>query len=377
MGVNVTEKVHDRFDITPLILYLIVNSLFLLKYCSRITPHAWIFIPVYILFVVMSIAVVKKVSPILEPSPIRIIGAATVFFVFCYLVILHSIDPLSLNVDRWSAISSFVTNLFSGIFPYTGRTHLGHSISGFPGLFLLSMPFQLLGDVGYLQVFGFLCFVFLVNRLSGAVSSKAAVLWCAGTSPVFLWEVAVRSELFSNMVIVILLLYGCETIKAEKRIWSMIVLGACAGLVLSTRGIVLIPFLMYFSGYFSRREMICASVFSISLVISFVSTLLPLYIWAPDLFLTNNPFLLQSSYIPMPFLGAVLVISIIAGRSFRTFDRLLLRCGYVLWGLDAILFLKAVVQEGWDPIVFQHGFDISYFQFPTPFLLLSLFHKRK
>ena len=41
--------------------------------------------------------------------------------------------------------------------------------------------------------------------------------------------------------------------------------------------------------------------------------------------------------------------------------------------LVLIVFLLAVARFGWCQVVYQSYFDISYFEFSVPFLLLGLF----
>lgn len=48
-----------------------------------------------------------------------------------------------------------IRSLLSGEYPYTVVDHLGGRTSNFPGLFLIVLPFYLMGSVGYLQVFTF------------------------------------------------------------------------------------------------------------------------------------------------------------------------------------------------------------------------------
>ena len=78
---------------------------------------------------------------------------------------LAYVSPETLRVDRWSAMTAFNDAVLSGTFPYAARTHLGSSLWGLPAAYLVGLPFQWLGDVGYLQVATFLGFVFACRRL--------------------------------------------------------------------------------------------------------------------------------------------------------------------------------------------------------------------
>lgn len=77
---------------------------------------------------------------------------------FCSFVTINLIvDENNLNVDRWSALHTFIVSVLDGVYPYNIPDHLNQTSSNFPALFYLGLPFYFLGDVGFLQ-----CFVFLI-----------------------------------------------------------------------------------------------------------------------------------------------------------------------------------------------------------------------
>ncbi len=372
-AVQLIRTIDNNLRTVPLVMLLIINSLYVLKYGARVTNHYWILVPAYILFVVLSMWTLNHFSKKITKAPVIFFCGLCLFFLVGFLLVLGRIDPLTVQVDRWSAITSFNDALLAGEYPYAARTHLDHAVSSFPCLFLLAMPFQLLGDVGYLQLFGFLCFGFLAYKCYTGLNHRTISLFLLGTSPIFLSEVAIRSELFSNMIIVLLLLFGCEFFRQKKNCQNMILCGTAAGLVLSTRGIVLIPFILYFAGYFKKNELLYAAVFVLSSIVTFGLTLLPFYLREKVLFMENNPFILQSSYIPEVLLAVVIIVSVIVGLRTRQFGDFLLSTGYIIFTTVLIVFLLAVAGFGWCQVVYQSYFDISYFEFSVPFLLLGLF----
>lgn len=356
-------------------MLLFINSLYMLKYGARITGYYWILVPVYILFVMLSMLILNHFSKKIIRAPVIFFCGLCLCFLVGFFLALGRIDPLTVQVDRWSAITSFNNALLSGDYPYASRTHLDHAVSSFPCLFLLAMPFQLLGDVGYLQLFGFICFGFLAYKSYTVLNHRTISLFLLGTSPIFLSEVAIRSELFSNMIVVLLLFFGCEFFRRKKNSQNMALCGIAAGLVLSTRGIVLIPFTVYFAGYFKKNELLRAAVFALSSIITFSLTLLPFYLRDKVLFMENNPFILQSSYIPEVLLAGVIIVSLIVGLRTRQFDDFLLSAGYIIFTTVLFVFLLAVARFGWGQVVYQSYFDISYFEFSVPLLLLGLFRE--
>ncbi|NCQ19594.1 MAG: hypothetical protein GW805_14870, partial [Ignavibacteria bacterium] len=68
--------------------------------------------------------------------------------------------PQSTRVGRFPALIEWLSNFQQGIFPYGTKANP----SGFPFLFFLASPFYLLGDAGYLEVFGLLLFLMLILK---------------------------------------------------------------------------------------------------------------------------------------------------------------------------------------------------------------------
>ncbi|HBI23190.1 MAG TPA: hypothetical protein DDX84_03040 [Nitrospiraceae bacterium] len=353
--------------------FLTINYIFLIKYGPQITSYYWTLLPIYTFFVLLSIKGLNYFSRRLSIKPFLLVGIICLFFTTAYLLLLNKIDPLTINVDRRSAITTFNTYLLSGEYPYLGKSHLGNPISGFPGLFIVSMPFQLMGDIGYFQVFSFLCFGFLVYKKYNVLSHRMLSLFLLGTSPIFLWEVAARSELFSNMILLLLFIFVCESVRGRKTYKNMILCGIVAGIIFSTRGIMLIPFIIYFTRYFKNNELKYALTFFLFLISIFSATILPFFLWDAELFLQHNPLFVQSFKIPKFLLIVVIIASLIAGIFTRGFEKFLLHTGYIIFITICIVFLLTVAKYGWTQTIYHHQFDISYFQFSTPFLLLLLF----
>jgi hypothetical protein len=361
-----TAKPH----LATLFCIFCANSLILYKYAARLTDHAWILPVLYLCFLIFISTIIPRVS---VSHPARTLGGITAVFVVVYLIMLRSIDPVSVNIDRWSAITSFNDNLLTGKFPYLSMSHLNHQVSGFPGLFIMAMPFQLAGDIGYFQLVAFICFGFMVFRGLRSPSEKNTVLILAGTSPLVLLEIAARSELFTNMVLVLLVFTLCEHFRCTKSSNAMILCGICAGIVASTRGIVIIPYIVYFVRYFKKHETGFALQFITVSLIAYIATLIPFYLWNTEAFIASNPFVLQSSYIPKGLLAAAVLFSVWFGLHAKDSGQKIRGMGYILFVIVATLFLKTVIVHGWSQAVDKSSFDLTYFQFCMPFLLFGLF----
>jgi len=364
------------FRWVPAALFSIIQALFLVKYSARVMGPYWVPAAAYLLFVLVSLSLFHGTLD-------RIGRHAKVFLVLALsfsaviLLAMKQVEPSSLNVDRFSAIAAFDNNLIHGQFPYAARTHLGQQVSGFPGLFLLLLPFHLLGDPGYFQVVAFLLFAFLVWKSGLTGGKRPVLLLLAGAAPVFLWECVARSELFGNMVLLLVALHWLESGKEETGLRPVAVAGLIAGLLLSTRGIVIVPLVLFFSRFMRGRGISSWALFLGLSAAAVALIFLPFYFWDRAAFLANNPFKVQAGYIPTRLLMAVLAITAVLSFSIRTWDGFLLYSGYILFGTVAVVFCLNVSDVGFKAAVFESAFDLSYFQFSMPFLLLSLFRTAK
>jgi hypothetical protein len=360
------------FRVLPAALFGLANALFFMKYSSRVVGLYGVPAGAYLLFVLVSLFLFHGTLDRIGRQKAVFTALAFAFAAAVILAMRH-VAPSSLNVDRFSAIAAFDDNLIHGRFPYAARTHLGHPVSGFPGLFLLLLPFHLLGDPGYFQIPAFLLFCLLAWRTDLSGGKKTALLLLAGTAPIFLWECMVRSELFGNMALLIAALLWLEGKRGKGGLLTAAAAGLLAGLFLSTRGIVLVPLMLYFirflKGRGARSWVVCLGAAAATAAIIF----LPFYFWDPTAFLANNPFKIQSGYIPSGLLLAVLLLTALLGFTIRTWDGFLLTSGYILFGTIAVVFCLNLLETGFSEAVFKSGFDLSYFQFSAPFLLLSMF----
>lgn len=283
------------------------------------------------------------------------------------------IDPWRLNVDRWSAIHNFLSNLFQGVYPYSARTHLGGYGSPFPVWQLLHVPFYLLGDVG-LSLFA--TYLFLLYALS-KVQGRGAAL-CAGVlllcSPGFVYEALVRSDLVTNFMFVCavlsLLVSRQKTLKGSGQLFGILI-----GLLLSTRlstGVVwfvllLRPFLQLGLWRQFRFLLVVSVVFALTFV--------PFAFWDGHMlfFFTYNPFVLQtrqgSPLTLLLFLPVLVSLALTWGSSWQ---RLNFHVALSLLLLVVVTFVVNMSTTGtWDEL-FQSRYDITYFNMSLPFLCAAM-----
>jgi hypothetical protein len=325
----------------------------------------------YLVFLVLHIGVARWLSgriPSGGGGRVLVWAGVAAYAAALFAVYLR-IDPENLQIDRWSALDRFWDALVRGEYPYV-RTHLGSHISGFPGLFVVAFPFWLLGDVGLLQFAALAAFAALALRVAGTSAVAFVLLLLAGL-PLFVYEAVVRSELFSNMALAAWLLHAGNRPRAFAG-RSILLAAAAWGLLLSTRAVTVLPLALAAFPLLRGRSFRVVVLSGIVLACTFLATLVPFYAWAPERFRDVNPYFVQSGAMPGWAIAVVLVGSLWLGFRFRAAPRLFAHAGAMLFVTVIVSWVIKSFRLGWATAIWNHGFDLSYFALPLPFLLLHL-----
>jgi len=356
----------------PLILIVFVSVLFSVKYGVRfIGPKAYWAAGIISLFY----AALATIGPSLFNKLNKFKSGAFIITVLMSMVFCIAVDfvvkPESVKVDRWSAITGWDGKFLRGEYPYEARTHLGGIVSGLPGLFLLTLPFYIAGDIGYFQaatvfLFGLACFM-LFKRENGLT---VFLLFLLSTG--FLWEMYVRSDIGGNAVIVALCLILFERFRGKKTKKIIFLAGILFGIVMTTRTVFIIPFSVYLIRWLDFKKIGSIILFSISSLIFFCALLFPFLVWNLNAFLSNNPFVEQSDKMPISLSVVFVGLAIGCGLFTKTLDRALLVSGYLLFGLISTAFFVKILKVGLSEALFSSRFDISYYMIALPFLILSV-----
>lgn len=356
-------------------LFLLINSLFAAKYSVRLGFNPYLAVLVYCsVAVFVSWIVNKKFKRINDKN-------AKFFFLFLFLFLLSAIlcfnyfiDPLKLQVDRWSAIHNFIHNLFQGVYPYTAHTHLGGYGSPFPVWQVFHIPFYLLGNVGLGMFFSILILgIFLVWYFENYFQSFIFLVFLV-VSPAFWYEVAVRSDLIYNFIFCFIAIAFLHK-KSYSIQHKSLVLGILSGLFLSTRLSVFIPFALYLFPGFLLANLKSKAIFILSSVLVFVLTFLPFVFWDFHslLFFKYNPFVLQTRQ--GSIIELILLLSMLYYFSTNWKNNLILCFSYIAITIVVfvtVVFCHRMISENFANDLFSSNFDITYFSMALPFVVFAL-----
>lgn len=367
---NSLNKLFAYFDLKALFIYLFINSLIVWKYSAKISLDAGLAVIIYIIaiccIIYLAFGGIKFDIRPAYSKPVYLFFIAIVSLIL--FVTMKQFDPNSIDVGRFHAINDWLTRILNFEYPYDSV----YKPSGFPFLFVLVLPFHLLGDAGLFQVFSFIIFSSLIFfRLKGNDHEKYPYIILLIISPIFMFEVVVRSELFSNMTVILLILSLGEKYYHKSGVWTTVLFGLIAGLLLSTRGIVLLIYIVYF-GYYYKNRLRNLTIFTASVILGFTITLLPLYIWNSTYFIMYGPFAVQMSYTPGWMIILAVLISTAALKFINSFYRVYMAITWILFGITLAALINYIIKFGLIESIIYHKFDISYFIFPLPFLIMTL-----
>lgn len=295
-------------------------------------------------------------------------------FVIGSFLLWKKIPVETLNVDRWSVISSFWDSYFKGEYAYFAKSNVGNPPGPMPFYFLLALPFYLLGELGGLAVTGVLLMCGLLLLLKVKKQTRMLVLLLVLSSGFNVWEVISRSNVFFNAVLVLgslVYILGRREFDLKALLYS----GILVGLLISTRNVFIISYIISFlflwrTGVIKFGQLVLLGCTGL---IVFTLTFIPVVYGHWDDFERMNPFIVQSTFL-IPLEYTLLFIGLAVASS------LLCKSSYDVYFYNAlVLFVSILVYMVYH--IFNSGFhdaftrsivDISYFIFCMPFALWML-----
>lgn len=359
-------------NIISVFLIWLISILFLLKYTivySKTPAVIIILISYTAAFLGMIFFFYKK-----DLSAIKLAGKKywRIYYIILFalsLFYIFSFDRFG-SIGRQPAIDDWLNFLLNGQYPYNSE----FLPSGFPGLFLTALPFYLFGNSSLIIPVGmgiFLFFNWLNTDTANEISLRSIMLFF---SPVIIYEFAVRSELFFNMVLVIAIIYLIDKyIDPHKMNFPFFLLAVLSGVVLSTRIVTAVIFLIYFL-YFFRSNFKSLVIFSAMAWAVFLILLLPFITWNIESFKTNGPFSVQSavSYLPFAAVIVFLACALIMGWLVSNLQEVFFAAGLWLFGIVIFSFLLKIIGYGFYTAFIEDKIDLSYLIFCFPFFILAI-----
>lgn len=358
------------------LILLLTNAAFVWKYSARTSFSPLLCTGLYALFL-LSIALFCE-RKLFSPKTARCITLALLAVAFAGIaVLLMRIDPLSVNVDRWSATTYWLDALFQGIYPYGVHTHVCETNfpSPLPLWHYLNLPFWLLGDVG-LGLFVFLAmFVAAVFWFTRSWRQTSVALLLLVASPAYWWEVLVRSDGLSNALLVFCLILLMEKKGiTPQRHWLLCAV-ICA-LTALTRLSAIIPMALYVAKDYLKSPLSRQVAIALTVIVIVFAFFAPFIFWDTDswVFFHRNPFMSQTST------GSPWILLFMAAFALwliwsynRSFSRFVRSTAWFMFGffLLSIVYNHFAYNANVSPFD-DADFDISYLTLSLPYCLFAI-----
>jgi hypothetical protein len=355
------------------IMLLAVNLLFVYKYSLRFTPLAAYLTALMGLLYILVWTFRGKI-PVSGKRFGLITSAVLVVFTGLSLLVFRQVPVETLQVDRWSVITSFWEAYFEGHYPYYAESHLGNPPGPMPFYFIIALPFYLAGELGWLSLMGLIMFALIIIWSKAHVNNKIGTLLIMVTSFFYLWEIYVRSNVFINSTLVLLVLIWFTDL-GKKPGPGLLFNAFCGGLLLATRSVLIIPYIIFIIYALRTNKIGFGSLvlYGLTGLVAFAITFLPFVVNHFNDFLAINPFFIQSTFlVPFQYTLGFLLLAVIASFLCRSKADNFLYSGGVLFVSIAVYFLYHVAQSGFQAAYIESIVDISYFIFSAPFLLYYL-----
>jgi hypothetical protein len=376
MSMNLADNNGQRYftgmNLAMMSVYTLIYALYVWKYSAANRPYPEATLVIYGLLVPITLVLLLKYArPQLKLNHWNRVWLLAVAAIVVGLGVLMSrFDSASIEIGRYPALIEWVERLTAGEFPYRG----GSKPSGFPFLFLLAAPFYYLGDVGLFQLFGLILFAAVLHfRYLDEPINRFRTLLLLAATPIFLFEVCVRSELIANAVLILATLEIVRHCHERPGRFTPVWLGLLLGLSASTRGIFMPAYLIVLPMFLLRHDWKYNLTFALALVGGFAGTLLPFICWDAASFFAYGPFSIQLSHIPSWLLVITLAASAGLGLTLKSTRQAYAATALVLFGIVLMKFVMSVVNNGlMATVIFDDHFDMAYFGFALPFLLIGL-----
>jgi len=293
--------------------------------------------------------------------------------------ILIKIDPLSVRVDRWSAVTYFLDSFFNGVYPYGTPTHVSPTNfpSPFPVWYVINLPFYLIGDVGIGLIFFLILVLFAFFQFTKSYRQTFFFLILIVISPAYWWEVAVRSDSLSNGFLIFAFILWWH--KKGKTIEHNFIFATIAcGLLASTRLSAIIPIALFLFKPYLKLDWGKKIVFPIGIIIVTVLTFSPFIFWDTTnwVFFNRNPFMSQTSVGNSYALSGLIILGILSGLIWKDINQYFFVTSSFIFIFMLTSQLSLIITRGVNGSVFSDSlYDISYFSLLLPYALFFISEK--
>lgn len=311
---------------------LIVNIIFLFEYSSSklhiLSTYLWLYIPLFFV-------IIWFIDKILKPD--RIIIRKNFILLFLLLILLLVAFEFLLNMNKGNAYfasSAWLTSIAGGTFPYTNTYSFN-----LPFLYYLEAPFYLLGNLGLFGFFGLTLFLYLVMQFSYTKKEIVTRVVVLLILPAFYFELLSGGNTFTNAVLVIAVIFLMNKFIDDDKInIKFLFLSIVFGVLLCTRLLILIPFLLSLI-FFFRYNLKNLFLFFLIALFTCIALLIPFIRWNHSGFIAYGLFTNNFANLPVWIYILLFIAVVYTGWMISDLQELLFSTGMILFFISLIEFL--------------------------------------
>lgn len=364
------------------ILLAFIGGIFVYKYSARVMDYPLILGVAYSLCFLgsvrgLSLYLSRRVDTTLSARSKQRWITLAVIAIACALL-LAIMYPGAGRVARLPAIQVWLERLLGGTYPYGPPV----APSGFPGLYLLGLPFYALGIENVIPAVGVGLMVGVLALLGAKKDSGNRAVWVGlfvlTVLPTTFYEVLLKSDLLFVMALsmIVIMLADSRLLSAESgssiSVGTLLVLGLLLGLLSSTRLTIALLVGMYMVWRF-RSDYKSLLTLGLICACSALLLVLPFALWDWATFSDYGPFAIQTMYSPQVVSITISCIGLFVARRSSSLVGVFVCAGYTFFALVMVAFFIAIIRDGVGAAVFQSSFDITYFTFSVPGLAGTYF----
>ncbi len=366
----------NKNNAVQLIVFLLINSLFILKYAPRSGINFILVWAIYIVFCLSIFILSHKYLARVSEKKIKILyWTILALALFGIGTILYIVDPYTLRIDRWSALSFFWDSLLQGNYPYAAHTHLRMNsfTSSFPFWLCVNFPFYLLGDVGLELIFFLIITAFAIRYYFSSYRKAFFFLFLLLISPAYWYEVSVRSDSLSNgLFVFMIILWFLKTNRTLENSFFISIL--LCGAIASTRLSAIIPVALFFFHPYLKLSLLRKIIFPLSIIVIAFLFLAPFIFWDINNwpFFLHNPFIAQTGNGNVYYLLLMIVLGIFIAMRWKNESQMFSYASiFILIFMLGSQFVS-IITAGAGNLFSDAISDISYSTLALPYCLASL-----
>ncbi|HKI78242.1 MAG TPA: hypothetical protein VKA26_06850 [Ignavibacteriaceae bacterium] len=310
-------------------------------------------IPFLLIFGGIIIFIDKKFP---ESTPVRLnkyYYLAVILIPVIFFIIIKFI-PHSISNQEYYTNLVWLQNYQGGVYPYN-FTDFSYNL---PVIYYLLGPFYQLGDLNYFNLLGLIIF-FLIILISSNTSKElfsrfSAVLFL----PLIYGELYSKNDILVNAILFVSLIYLMKRyLDPDKLNFRFLMLAMAVGLLLCTRLLLTIPFILMLL-YFFRNNIPKLFVFLLISLLIYFMFIFPFMNLDKRLFILYGPFTNSFATLPAWIYVVILLIVLYAGWMISDYQELLFVSGL-------LMFISAIFFSG-------EGQIINNIILSAPFFILSI-----